>query len=360
MVDGGALNDIARTFLDTFRDDARLLEQLAEALLFNFTTIQLSLMGLFLALKSDSLHKFLVEFIQVALIFAAFYSLITSGSTWVPALLNSFMSIGQGFGVQSVDPSSVLSTGLVISTGMLKAIGVWGFISHAEIVISCVFLCWFILLAFTFIAAELTTVLVKSYFLIAVSGLFLSAGTWDLTRPMTVNYFKALIGLGLQLMTLYIFIGIGLQLGGQWADTVAASAKTGDLLPMMVILVEVALFYYLTKNVPPFIAGLVGLGGFRNHGDAAVAAALGAGAQSAALGAKAYQGASRLGQEAALAAAAAAHIFKPAPFGFDANFSWSPPSGAHASSEPHRLSGPSLSFTQPPTGLPHPGKGAAS
>ena len=42
-------------------------------------------------------------------------------------------------------------------------------------------------------------------------------------------------------------------------------------MPMLVILSAVIVYYLIIKNIPPFVAGLSGVGGFRNYGDAAVA-----------------------------------------------------------------------------------------
>jgi len=134
-----------------------------------------------------------------------------------------------------------------------------------------------------FIAAELAIVLVKSYLLVSLAGLFFAFGASDITRTMTVQYLKTIVGIGLQLMALYFLISVGQNLGQDWVQLTSQAAEQHDLMPMMVILASVIIYYLMVKNIPTFIAGLSGVGGFRNYGDAAVGMAVNAGLQGARL-----------------------------------------------------------------------------
>jgi type IV secretion system protein TrbL len=210
-----------------------------------------------------------------------FYALIQFGGQWIPDILNGFIELGQQTGVNSLDPSSVINQGASISGAIFKGFFNWGLLGHPFVSLVGAVVCVAILVLYALIAAELTIVLVKSYAVTAVGGLFFAFGANDYTRDMSKKYFQAIIGLGLNLMTLYLLLGVGQTIGNTWADMTAKAAQNHELMPMLIILGAVIVYYLLVKNIPAFVAGLSGVGGFRNYGDAAVGAAINAGMMSA-------------------------------------------------------------------------------
>ena len=101
-------------------------------------------------------------------------------------------------------------------------------------------------------------------------------------------------------MTLYAIVGVGVDLSNIWIHEFIYSGEldfvTSAVLPMIGDLI---ILYLVMKNLPAFLAEISGAGGFRNYGDAAVAAAFaGAGAMT-----KAMKGAAMAGVGGAKAAA---------------------------------------------------------
>ena len=118
--------------------------------------------------------------------------------------------------------------------------------------------------------------LIKAYALVAMNGFFFALGATQATRAMTVNYCRTIIGLGLHLMTLYLLLGVGQNLGVSWALMTKAAAQQHELMPMFVILVAVIVYYFILKNLPAFMASLSGVHGFRHEGAVVVAMAINA------------------------------------------------------------------------------------
>jgi hypothetical protein len=116
-------------------------------------------------------------------------------------------------------------------------------------------------------------------------------GANEAVRPIAMNYFKAAIGIGLQLLTLYIIMGVGVQIGQGWSVLIGQAAANHELKPFLVVGAAVVVFYLIAKNVPPFIAGLSGVGGFKNFGDEAIGAVVAAGGVGAMAMQKASSGA---------------------------------------------------------------------
>ncbi len=274
MMDTGTLDQVAQQFLTVFQNDAGLIAQVAKGLFFKLAMIQLTVTFLWMSLVGENLQKLLVKFVQVSLAFGCFYACIRYGAGWVADIINGFIELGQRSGVISIDPSSIIDQGLSIAGAILHAFFGWGLLGHPFVSFVGAVVCISIVIIYALLAAELVVILVKSYFLISVSSLFFAFGGTEITRPMTINYFKTVIGIGLQLMTLYFLIGVGQYIGQDWAAMTAQAAQQHQLMPMLVILAAVIVYFMIVKNVPTFIAGLSGVGGFRNYGSAAVAMAI--------------------------------------------------------------------------------------
>lgn len=287
VIDAGILDQVTQQFLNVLKQDAHLIQAAAKSLFYYLVIIQLTLTVLWMVLAGESLQQFIVKLTQLIFSWGFFYALIDFGGQWIPALLNGFIQLGQQGGVTSLDPSSIVDQGLSISGAIFKGFFGWGLLGHPFVSIIGAIVCIAILIIYGLMAAELAIVLVKAYIIIATNGLFFAFGGSDYTRQMAMKYFQASIGLGLQLMTLYLLLGVGQHIGEQWAQMTVTAAQNHEMMPMLVILAAVIVYYMILKNVPPFIAHLSGIGGFRNYGDAAVGMAINAGMSGANLISKA-------------------------------------------------------------------------
>lgn len=277
MLDVGTLDQVTQQFLTAFRNDTGLIAQAAKGLFFKLAIIQLTISFLWMSLAGESLQRLLIRFVQIGAVFGCFYACIEYGSIWIPDVINGFIELGQRSGVMSIDPSSIVDQGLSIAGAILHAFFGWGLLGHPFVSFVGVVVCISVAIIYALLAAELAVVLVKSYCLVSISSLFFAFGATEVTRPMTINYFKTVIGIGLQLMTLYFLIGVGQYVGHNWASMTVQAANNHELMPMLVILAGVIVYYMIVKNVPTFVAGLSGVGGFRNYGAEAVGMAIQAG-----------------------------------------------------------------------------------
>lgn len=273
----GILDQVTQEFLQALTKDGHAIQAAAQHIFYYLVVIQLSLSALWMTLAGESLQSFFSRMVQLCFSFGFFYGLLQLGGHWLPQILNGFIQLGQTGGVQSIDPSSIIDQGASISGTIFKAFFGWGLLDHPFVSVIGAIVCIAILVLYALIAAELTIVLVKSYLVVSVGALFFAFGVTDFTQAMAKNYFNAVIGLGLNLMSLYLLLGVGEHIGSQWAALTQQAAAQNELMPMLIILAAVIVYYMILKNVPQFIAGLSGVGGFRNYGEAAVGAAINAG-----------------------------------------------------------------------------------
>lgn len=280
-MDANNANDITGQFLEAFRKDYSQIQHVGVVLFYYLAVIQLTITALWAVMKSEW-PDFFAKILQVLFTFGVFATLIKLGGDWMPSLINTFISIGSSSsGITSLTPGSILEQGLSIAWDMLKSFSAWGLALHPINLIITMVLFITILVAYTFIAADLAIVLIKSYCLISLSGIFFAFGANEVVRPMATNYFKALIGIGLQLLTLYLLLGVGVSLGSHWSAEIHNASSGFSLIPFTMIGVSVAMFYLVVKNIPPFIAGLSGVGGFQSMGEAAMMLAVSSGIQAA-------------------------------------------------------------------------------
>lgn len=299
------LDQVTQQFITALQHDALIIDRVATGVFFYLATIQLALTALWMTVAGEPLARFFSRLLQLAFSLGVFYALIHQGGVWIAQLINGFVQLGQQTGVQSLDPSSIVDQGLSISAAILKGFFGWGLLGHPFVAIVGAVVCCVMMILYSLIAAELAITLVKAYILLSTGGLFFAFGASDFTHAMAKNYLNAVIGIGLYLMTLYFLIGVGQSIGSGWAAMTAQAAKAHSLMPMFVILAAVIVYYLTVKNIPTFIAGLSGVGGFRNYGDAAVGMAVNAGMggvnaflQTKKMTGQSVQGATQAGQTA--------------------------------------------------------------
>lgn len=277
----GILDQVLQEFLQAFQGDFSRIENLAKDLFYYLAGIQIVMSAIWLMFKGDPIDA-VVKTIQVFFTMSVFYTLVLFGGSWMPQILDGFISAGStASGIYSLTPSALMDQGISIGFAIMDNFSNWGWVTHPFGSLLAVVILISIVVLYAFMAGEMAILLVKSYALVALSGLMFAFGANETVRPISMNYFKAVIGLGLQLMTFYLIMGVGVKVGSDWQALITQAAQLHDLKPFLVVMAAVIIFYLIVKNIPPFIGGLAGVGGFRSYGDAAVGAALTAGGVTA-------------------------------------------------------------------------------
>tara|TARA_Y100000588_G_scaffold394922_1_gene518330 strand:- start:3221 stop:4357 length:1137 start_codon:yes stop_codon:yes gene_type:complete len=284
MVDGGILNEITQEFVNAFDAGGHQLESTVKGLFYLLASIQISIAG-FMFFMRGNLQQATIDIIKLLLFMAVSYALILDGHKLLLPILNGFIHAGSSVsGVNEVSPSGIASKGFAIGQIMLSNFSGLGWITHPFLVLLTVVLTVFIILLYVLIAAEVVIVIIKSYYLVAMCGFFAAFSANEAVRTVTINYLKSFLGLGLQLFTLYSIIGIGMNIGDDWDAMIKKAAENHEIMPFFVIAGCVLIIYKLVKTLPPFVAQMAGVSGFRSYGDEAIMLAANAGIQSAGVG----------------------------------------------------------------------------
>ncbi len=202
-----------------------------------------------------NLTGMMINTIKNLIVISILYYLITNAGTLLPELFNSFTQLGiAGSTITAIDPSSVVSEGLSIASGIIQSFNAWGVLSNIAFAIFGTFCCILIVICYGLIAADLMITLIESYFLVAVSALFIAFGSTSYTLPMAREYLGMTIGVGIKLMMLYVMIAVGIAIGQDWANMINQASQHDDWTTCLGIAVGALVYYLIVKHVPGRIA----------------------------------------------------------------------------------------------------------
>ena len=157
------------------------------------------------------------------------------------------------------------------------------------------------------IAANMLILLVSGWILAYAGVFYLGFGGSRWTSDIAISYFKTVLNIGVQLMTMVLLVGIGQQFINAYYAQMDANMNLNDMAAMLVAAIVLLV---LVNKIPPMIGhiaqggGTHALGGGFGAGSAIAAAGV-AGAAAAMAGSTAVAGAANIagGAQAVMAAA---------------------------------------------------------
>ncbi len=283
-----------------------------------------------LFLEGQELQGWIAGFLKKFMTISFFYALLINQSTWFPAIINSFVQIGQQAGGVSgyLNPSDILWTGVQISGSILAACipnaaagatagGILGIIipgagaalTAASLIPALVALFCALLIFLAYVVITLTFIMatVESYVVMSAGLIFLGFGASRWTVPYTERYISLVVSTGVRLMVLYMIIGLGQTLSNTWIQEASQlPLSTAGLQSLFGLLASVIVFMALAWQVPK-LAGSILQGSLQMGSSDLMAPAMSAAIAAGTIGAVATAGVGAVaGGVGALAAGGAA------------------------------------------------------
>lgn len=301
LTNQGMLDQVVTDFASAASSWQVAVMNAAMFLFWTLGTISLVITFGFMALRKADIGEFFAEFIRFILFFGFFLWLLRYGPTFAGSITRSLRQLGeQASGVSSVTPSGIVDVGFLILKQALANLSAF---SPVDSVIG-VALSLGILILLTIVAVNMLLLLVSSWILMYAGIFFLGFGGSRWTSDMAINYYKTVLGVAVQIMTMVLLVGIGNDL----LTSFYARMNTGTLNfeELGVMLVFCVALLMLVNRVPPLVAGIItgsGIGGAGGIGNFGAGAAIGAamGAASMAAGAASVAGAAVMGGAASAA-----------------------------------------------------------
>lgn len=288
LTNQGMLDQVVTEFATRAASWQTVVMNAAMFLFWTLGTISLIFTFGFMALRKADIGEFFAEFIRFILFFGFFLWLLRNGPAFANSIIQSLARIGeQASGVASVTPSGIVDIGFMILKQALGNSSVWSPVdSFIGVALSVG-----ILVLLAVIAVNMLLLLVSGWLLMYAGIFFLGFGGSRWTSDMAINYYKTVLGVAVQIMTMVLLVGIGNDL----LSSFYARMNTGTLNfeELGVMLVFCVALLMLVNRVPPLVAGIItgsgvgGAGGIGNFGAGAAMAAAGMATGGAAMAGKA-------------------------------------------------------------------------
>ncbi|MDP2975303.1 MAG: P-type conjugative transfer protein TrbL, partial [Anaerolineales bacterium] len=206
-----------------------------------------------MALRKADIGEFFAEFIRFTVTTGFFWWLLSNGPAMATGIMNSLRTIAANASGNptTLTPSGIVDIGFDIFFKVLDQSSVWSPVdSAAGILISAV-----VLVILALVAVNMLILLVSGWIL-AYAGIFiLGFGGAKWTSVMAIGYFKSVLGVALQLMTMVLLVGIGKSFVDQYYTAMSAGISLKELGVMLIVAV---VLLALVNKVPPLIGGLSG------------------------------------------------------------------------------------------------------
>ena len=231
-----------------------------------------------LALRKADIGEFFAELIRFIVFTGFFWWLLTNGPKFAIDIQDSLRKIGgnaTGTG-PSLTPSGIVDIGFDIFAKVYDSSSGWTPVdSTAGIIISLI-----ILIVLALVAVNMLLLLISGWILAYAGVFFLGFGGSRWTSDMAISYFKTVLSVAAQLLTMVLLVGIGKSFVDQYYINMSAGIQMKELGVMLIVSVVLLV---LTNKIPPLIGQIAMGGGTGALGNGAgAAAAFGAGAAATA------------------------------------------------------------------------------
>ena len=273
----GVLNDIANTYLEASSHWGGVITGYATWLFWVLATISMVWTFGMMALRNADISEFFSEFIRFTVTTGFFWWLLQNGPEMALNLIKSMQQIGAeastagGYPTPELQPSTPVTLGLNL---MNSAVGVFS-LTTPIVDLGMLIILVLILLCLAVVSANILITLITAYVMVYAGVFILGFGGAKWTSEMAIGYFKTMLAIGMELMTMTLVIGVAMS----QVTPLIESADAISLYELLVVLCVCVVLAMLIEKIPNRINLLVGAplgatgGGQRGVGDVVRAAA---------------------------------------------------------------------------------------
>ena len=211
--------------------------------------------GMMLLRKAD-IGDFFAEFTRFIIFTGFYFWLLTnavSGHNIAGTIIDSMQQLG---GTAAGLPSgsshtSIVNTGILIWNQSINNLNILDPIdSLVGLIMSLI-----ILIILTVIAVNMLLLLISSWVLMYAGIFLLGFGGARWTSDIAINYFKTVLGIGIQLFVMLLIVGIGSDLLSSFYAKMGKNVMNYEELAVMLIFTIA--FFVLISRLPSLLAGII-------------------------------------------------------------------------------------------------------
>ncbi|MEI6269485.1 MAG: P-type conjugative transfer protein TrbL, partial [Methylococcaceae bacterium] len=269
----GILDDVQNKFHTAASGWAATLTARASWLFWVLATISMVWTHGMLLFRKADIAEFYGEFIRFIVFTGFFWWLLTNGPQMAHDIIGSMKTLGNtASGTTGTTPSGIVDVGFKIFNTVVQQSSIASpIMSTAGIIMATI-----VITILALIAANMLILLVSGWILAYAGVFYLGFGGSRWTSDIAISYFKTVLNIGVQLMTMVLLVGIGQQFINAYYAQMDVNTNLNDMAAMLVAAVVLLV---LVNKIPPMI-GHIAQGG----GTHALGGGFGAGSAIAAAG----------------------------------------------------------------------------
>lgn len=241
----------------------------AKFLFFGLGAISLAWTLGMLIIRRAEIGEVFGELIKFSVFFGFMYFILNNAPEIGKSIIDSFLSLGSKAGGASspITASGIVDIGYEIYTQTGKQASVWKLGESVVLGITALL----ILLALCYVAVSFITTQISAFILLNAGIFVLGFGGARWTSDIALNYYKTLIGIGLQLLTMVLIVTLGKGIMDNFNAKMAGNITFENL---SIMLLTAAFLVISVGKIPPMVGGLInGATGGTGFGGAGMALA---------------------------------------------------------------------------------------
>lgn len=211
-------------------------------------------------LEKTDLQSWTSALVRKMMWIGAFYALLLNGNSWIPAIIDSFTTIGQtASGTNALSPGDVFVQGLSIAGALMDGASTSAFFTNPGPSLALVFGAVVIVISYIIITLNFIVTMVESYILVSVGFIFLGFGGSRWTAPYVERYIGLAVSIGIKILLLYCLIAAGMNLGNGWiAEAQNISSSTRPIMIVFDVMGAAVIFMMLCWHIPKLFSAVLG------------------------------------------------------------------------------------------------------
>jgi type IV secretion system protein TrbL len=270
----GQLDQIVQNFITGSQAWQANIATGANRLFYLLAVIDITWMGINLALKGDGIQAFVAELVRRIFFISFYLALVQYGQSWATLVVNSFQQTGAqavtdsqltssamaGIPVTSaLSPSGVMELGIQYSLAILAAAP--SGITSLFVAIQFCFVATVVCVGFGAIACRMVVVLAEMYVILSGGVIMLGFGGSRWTKDYATNYMRFAVAVGLKLMFVQLTVALSTSFISSLFFGVGSVSMAGAFSLLASIGVCAVLVWVLPASVEGFLRGNSGAHG---------------------------------------------------------------------------------------------------
>jgi type IV secretion system protein TrbL len=240
-----------------------------------WTLVLISMVWTFgmMAMRKADIGEFFAEFSRFTIFTGFFWWLLINGPNFANSIMLSLRRIGAAAagGTAGLTPSGIVDIGFDIFFKVVDQSSVMAPVDSAiGLLMSLI-----ILVVLALIGVNMLLLLISGWILAYAGAFFLGFGGSRWTSDLAIGYFKTVLGLAAQLLTMVLIVGIGQSFVDQYYVAMTAGISMKELSIMLIVAI---ILLALVVSVPPLIGTLAGGAGGGSSGGFGAGSIIGAAA----------------------------------------------------------------------------------